>query len=111
MRIRPSNPCGRFNTIQSRHVDVHYHHRGLQLYHRPHGLFAITRLADNVAMEIGGEESPERLPNLRHVIDEQDSDDLSAFAFHIAPPFLKRPDASRLATQKESSVYGIVRVA
>jgi len=82
VRIHPSNPGGRFNAIQPRHVDVHHHDSRLELCHGQHGLFTITRLADNFEMGIGGEDAPERLPHLLHVIDEEDADDLTAFAFH-----------------------------
>src|SRR6185436_16213335 len=92
MRIRSSDPGGRFNPIEPRHVDVHHHDGGLQLCYRQHGLFAIARLADNFEMGRGGEDSSERLPNLLDVIDEEDSNDLTSFAFHVSPPFLCRDE-------------------
>jgi len=91
VRIGLSNPGGRFNAIEPGHVDVHHNHRRLELCHGLKGLFAITGLADNFEMRIGGEESPERLPNLLHVIDEENADDLTSFAFHESPPFLNWP--------------------
>src|SRR5262245_19971057 len=102
MRIRSSNPGGRLNTIEPGHVDVHHNDRGLQLCHRQHSLFAIRRLADNLEMGIGGENRPERLPNLLHVIHEEDSDDLSSFAFHESPPCLRCRDENRVSWWKVS---------